>query len=106
MVFVASQMPHITRTVRLKYPNDKTIRIKNNSKSKLQHTFEIASDNKKMRPKRTSVELRGKDETDIELAITPIGRGTRGLVKYHLYVQCPELVMHEVIAVEIEFSGK
>ena len=102
-------MPHITRTVRLKYPMDNKVRIKNNSKSKLAHNFEISSDSKKMKilkPKRNSVELRGKEETDIELDITPPSRDTRGRVTYHLFVQCIELVMHEVIAVEIEFSGK
>ena len=109
MIFVASQMPHISRVERVKYGFDNCIRFKNNSKKKNQCTFENSSDKPDLlRVKKGSktISLRGKEETDIFFEITQPGKGTRGMVRTHLFVQCAELVMHEVIAIDIEFPGK
>lgn len=97
-------MPHITRTERIKYGKDDSIRFKNNSKKKWECTFDLSSDRpEKMRPKMSSIKLRGKEDTDIYLDIAP--EKSHGKVTYHLFIQCTELVMHEVIAVEIEYPN-
>jgi len=100
-------MPHVTRVERIKFGFDNSIRFKNNSKKKHQCMFEISCDRPDMmKLRRKTVELRGKEDTDVFFDIAPSKSNSRGMVRTHLYVQCAELVMHEVIAIDIEYPGK
>jgi len=89
----------------LKYGFENSIRFVNKSKRKQLYKFELRSSRPDiMQPEEKYVNLRGRDEVEIFLKLT--ASKSKGTIPTYLFIQCAELVMHEVIRIDVQYAGK